>query len=45
MSPKAEEPAVYPSVTGGLWGIYGWAWWPSYSHWLVPGTLPPELQD
>jgi hypothetical protein len=30
---------VVPSVTGGEWGYYGYANWPSYSTWLVPGTL------
>ena len=19
--------------------FYGYAWWPSYSHWIVPGTI------
>jgi len=31
-----------PSVSGGLWVVYGWARWPSYSHWLVPGTVDPS---
>lgn len=35
---------VFPSTQGGLWGLYGWAAWPSYSVWLVPGTLPEHLQ-
>lgn len=35
---------VLPSQQGGLWGIYGYARWPSYSVWLVPESLPENLQ-
>jgi hypothetical protein len=31
-----------PSVSGGIWVIYGMARWPSYSHMLCPGTFDIE---
>lgn len=36
--PDPPEAACAPSVQGGLYVIYGWARWPSYCVWLVPGT-------
>jgi hypothetical protein len=26
----------------GKWVFYGWSSWPSYSYWLVPGTVTDE---
>jgi hypothetical protein len=40
--PPLYEAECAPSVQGGLWVIYGWARWPSYSVLLVPGTLACE---
>lgn len=41
-SEEAKMNAEFVWGNFGKWVFYGYSYWPSYSYWLVPGTVTDE---